>query len=106
MERFIWIGKRCINLDCVVQFAVVADSKVTVLLRGVQPEFAQLMVDGADAERLLKVLDQVECGRELEQHKKPSVADLISIPIAVERYPANEVPDEAVMIDIGLPKKH
>jgi hypothetical protein len=54
MDRFIWIGKRCVNLDCVVHFTLLEDGRISVLLRlrDVEAANAQIMIEGAEAEAL------------------------------------------------------
>jgi hypothetical protein len=67
MERFIWIGNRLINLDCIVSFTVENNgAQVVVLLRDVDsPEERTIAVEGAAAEPLMHVLTDVELGKRM-----------------------------------------
>ena len=67
MERFIWIGNRLINLDCIVSFTVENNgARVVVLLRDVDsPTERTIAVEGVTAEPLMHVLKDIELGRRM-----------------------------------------
>lgn len=67
MERFIWIGNRLINLDCIVSFTVENNgARVVALLRDVDsPTERTIAVEGVTAEPLMHVLNDIELGRRM-----------------------------------------
>jgi hypothetical protein len=67
MDKFIWIGKHAVNLDCIVRFTVEDDgSRVTVLLRDVPTDDERITVDGTAATRLMGALKEIQLGAEAE----------------------------------------
>ena len=65
MERFIWIGNRLVNLDCIVSFTV-DGARIVVLLRDVDsPTDRTIAVEGVTAEPLIHVLKDIELGRRM-----------------------------------------
>lgn len=91
MNRFIWVGRDCVNLDCVIRFTLEDDGKrIVVRLRDAPPDERTLSIDGEDAERLLAVLQTVDAG---------AVADK-GFGMIVPLMPHNTSLDEADFVDI------
>ena len=64
MDRFIWIGNDCVNLDCIARFTVHDDGqRVAVILRDARPEEAEMVIEGDDAGSLLEALKSISIGR-------------------------------------------
>jgi hypothetical protein len=87
MDRFIWIGDHCVNLDCIVRFTREEEGRrFVVYLRGIsEAKDAKLTVDGLEAETLGEILKEcVMTGRPSTFPVDPPVMGHGGIPISAE----------------------
>jgi hypothetical protein len=104
MDKFIWIGRHCVNLDSIVRFTLEDDGRITVLLKDVSPQDTEMALDGDEAESLRQALAQVELGRPEEEG--PRLNGYEGIPAITHSLGAPQADDVGVTIDIGLPKQY